>query len=211
MTKRRGGRNKPTKCTTAVLASNGRKEDRPVGTDYTGRLATELLLHIFELLGQPDTIAVAGVCSRWRTVAQTLPTYYAHISLSDDWAPPFSKSARTIKQMAGKIKGQRFQVWIAGGPICIVARDQFCGLEFGRSLGIRELQVKGTHKCAVVCHMYVKKLLRGLRGSFVDNSPDIRRWINTMERVVVCFVALRLIEISTSSDDERDLFSTTGG
>ncbi|KZV88103.1 hypothetical protein EXIGLDRAFT_772985 [Exidia glandulosa HHB12029] len=54
------------------------------GEDYSSRLPTEMMASIFDLLAQPDVLRVARVCHRWRAVARSLPTFYAHLALKTE-------------------------------------------------------------------------------------------------------------------------------
>lgn len=71
--------------------------------DFSHQLPTNLLAAIFTWMEQPSVIAVAATCTRWRAIAVTLPTYYAHVSVKANALPTAKAYEDEIEAFPAKL------------------------------------------------------------------------------------------------------------
>lgn len=106
-------------------------ESAPVAeTDYTRRLPSELLISTIGCLDQPAVIAAAAVCSRWRIIARTQRTYYAHVALRRRYL----RSTRAYRDDARQFANQLARAQAAGVrlSVSIYLDEDCCRCDDGR-------------------------------------------------------------------------------
>lgn len=79
--------------------------------DHTRILHLDMFLCVFDHLAQPDVLAAAGTCTRWRTIARSHPKFYYHIVLRFDMSRPrFEQSLVEFCTMLERSEKERLRM-----------------------------------------------------------------------------------------------------